>query len=144
MFLVIAPFISVVYVITGAVPAIREFVEKACLRLMKTLVDVQGAHPYSFSNKSVLPPVLEFCFVQVTEHSDASMFEHFVIKCMLFIQSVIQCVAYRSIKSGRVIGQTTQSMEETKGNLAGQAEVILQSLLDKQRLVLLTEILVRR
>ncbi|CAM6098378.1 unnamed protein product [Calypogeia fissa] len=128
-----------------AVPAIREFVEKACLRLMKTLVEVQGVHPYSFSNKSVLPLVLDFCYIQVTEQSgDSNMFEHFLIKCMLFIQSVIQCVAYRSIKSGRVVGQTTRSMEETKGNLAGQAEEILQSLLDKQRLVLLTEILVRR
>ncbi|BBN14841.1 importin-11 [Marchantia polymorpha subsp. ruderalis] len=128
-----------------AVPPIREFVEKACLRLMKTLVEVQSTHPFSFSNKAVLPPVLDFCYVQVTEQSGGStMFEHFLIKCMIFIQSVIQCASYRSHKAGRVVGASTPSLEEAKGNLAGQAEEILQSLLDKQRLVVLSEILVRR
>ncbi|KAL2621919.1 hypothetical protein R1flu_002124 [Riccia fluitans] len=127
------------------VPPIREFVEKACLRLMKTLVEVQSTHPYSFSNKAVLPSVLEFCYIQVTERSaGASMFEHFLIKCMMFVQSVIQCPSYRSQKAGRVVGQSTPSLEEAKGNLAGQAEEILQSVLDKQRLVVLSEILVRR
>lgn len=136
---------SLGHVKTGAVPAIQDFVDRACLRLMKILVEVQGVHPYSFSNKRVLPPVLDFCYIQVTKQSgDSNIFEHLLIKCMLFIQSVIQCVAYRANKSGRVIGQSTQSMEETKGNLAGQAEEIIQSLLDKHRLVLLAEILVRR
>jgi hypothetical protein len=124
---------------------LQEFVEKACLRLMKILVEVQSTHPYSFSNLAVLPPVLEFCYAQIAEPKERSVvFEPFLIKCTIFVRSVIQCVAYRPNKAGRVVGQTTPTMEETKGTLARQAEEILLVLLGNQRLVLLCGILVRR
>ena len=123
---------------------LQAFVDKACLRLMKIFIEVQSIHPYSFSNRTVLPPVLEFCYIQITEPVEENVpFETFFIKCMIFLQSVIQCVAYRPNKSGRVVGQST-TLEEAKGNLARQAEEIVMSLLDKQRLVVLCEILVRR
>lgn len=119
--------------------------EKACLRLMKILVDVQSIHPYSFSNRTVLPPVLEYCYLQIIEAKEEStVFENFLIKCMIFVQSVVQCASYSPNKSGRVVGQSTPTIEETKGTLARQAEEIVLSLLDKQRLVVLCEILVRR
>ncbi|CAK9199162.1 unnamed protein product [Sphagnum jensenii] len=123
---------------------LQEFVEKACLRLMKILVEVQSTHPYSFSNLAVLPPVLEFCYAQIAEPKERRViFEPFLIKCTIFVRSVIQCVAYRPNKAGRVVGQTTPTMEETKGTLARQAEEILLVLLGNQRLVLLCGILVR-
>lgn len=124
---------------------LQAFLDKACLRLMKIFVEVQSTHPYSFSNRVVLPPVLEFCYIQITELKEESEpFETFLIKCMIFLQSVIQCVSYSPNKSGRVVGQSTPTLEDAKGNLARQAEEIVMSLLDKQRLVVLCEILVRR
>lgn len=119
--------------------------DKACLRLMKIFIEVQSTHPYSFSNRTVLPLVLEFCYIQITEPKEENVhLETFLIKCMIFLQSVIQCVAYRPNKSGRVVGQSTPTLEEAKGNLARQAEEIVMSRLGKQRLVVLCEILVRR
>lgn len=124
---------------------LHTFLNKACLRLMKILIEVQFTHPYSFSNREVLPPVLDFCYIQITKSTEESEpFETFVIKCMFFLQSIIQCVSYRPSKSGRVVGQSTPTLEEAKGNLARQADAILMSLLDNQRLVLLCEVLVRR
>jgi hypothetical protein len=124
---------------------LHTFLNKACLRLMKILIEVQSTHPYSFSNRDVLPPVLDFCYLQITESTEESEpFETFVIKCMFFLQSIIQCVSYRPSKSGRVVGQSTPTLEEAKGNLARQADAILMSLLDNRRLVLLCEVLVRR
>jgi hypothetical protein len=105
---------------------------------MKIFIEVQSAHPYSFRNRAVLPPVLEFCYIQITEPKDEIMpFETFLIKYMIFLQSVIQCIAYRPNKSGRVVRQSTPTLEEAKGNLARQAEETVMSLLDKQRLVVL-------
>lgn len=124
---------------------LHAFVDKACLKLMKIFVEVQSTHPYSFSNRVVLPSVLGFCYIQITEVKEDNVpFEPFLIKCMIFVQSVIQCGAYRPNKTGRVVGQSTTTMEETKANLARQAEEIVMSLLNKQRLVVLCEILVRR
>lgn len=124
---------------------LQAFVDKACLRLMKIFIEVQSTHPYSFSNRAVLPPVLEFCYIHITEPKEENLpFEVFLIKCMIFLQNVIECVAYRPNKSGRVVGQSTPTLEEAKGNLARQAEEILVSLLDKQRLVVLCEIIIRR
>lgn len=121
------------------------FMEKACLKLMKTLNEMQETHPYSFSNKAVLPPVLQFCFRQVAEEKwEHDCFEQFVIQCMTFIQSVVQCTAYWPTKSGRVVGALGPSIEETKCALAKQAEETVRTLLNNEHLVVLCDVLVKR
>lgn len=123
----------------------RVFHEKGCLKLLKTLFEVQTTHPYSFSDRTVLPPVLDFCYRMVTEpQSYGDAFEQFLIQCMVFIQTVIQCKEYKAAATGRVLGNTIATLEETKGNLAKKADEILKSLLDNKRVLLLCDILVRR
>eukprot|EP00249_Psilotum_nudum_P007668 c20733_g1_i1 orf=1506-4013(-) len=127
------------------VHAFKGFFEKACLKLMKTLVEVQKIHPYSFSDRSVIPPVLDFCYKVITEpqgYDDS--FEQFLIQCMIFVQTVVQCKEYRPAEMGCVVGQATITMEERKKNLAKQAMEIVTTLLDKEHLLVLCDILVRR
>ncbi|KAJ7540520.1 hypothetical protein O6H91_10G020100 [Diphasiastrum complanatum] len=124
---------------------LQAFVKKACMKLMKTLVEIQTAHPHSFSDKTILPVLLEFCCTTITEPKQETIsFEHFLIECMIFIQNIIQCVEYRPSKTGRVLGQLTPTMEEAKANLARRAQEIISTILENKRLLVLCQILVQR
>ncbi|EFJ16027.1 hypothetical protein SELMODRAFT_268640 [Selaginella moellendorffii] len=124
---------------------LHSFMEKALLKLMKVLVTVQNHHPFSFSSELVLPPVLNFACDQITEQKwDTDLFEPFLMRCMHCVQQVLQCKAYRPSKTGRVLGEISLTRDETKAKLARQAEQLLSSLLDKKRVLLLCETLLRR
>ena len=123
----------------------RGFFEKACLKLLKTLVDVQTVHPYTFIDDTILPRLLQLCYWLITEPQNyADSFEQLLIYSMIFIQTVIQCKEYTVMGTGRVLGQTSPTIQEAKESLARKAEGILKSLLDDQHVLLLCDILVRR
>lgn len=123
----------------------QSFFEKSCLKLLRTLVDVQTVHPYTFSDSTILPSVLDLSYRMITEPQNyGDSFEQLLIQCMIFIQTVIQCKEYTVIGTGRVVGQTTATIQEARETLARKAEEILKSLLNNQRVLLLCDILVRR
>jgi hypothetical protein len=115
------------------------------LKLLKTLVDVQTVHPYTFIDGTILPPLLQLCYLLITEPQNyADSFEQLLIYSMIFIQTIIQCKEYTVMGTGRVLGQTNATIEEAKEALARKAEGTLKSLLDEQHILLLCDILVRR
>lgn len=125
--------------------ALRKFFEKSCLKLFKTLVDLQTVHPYTFSDSTILPPVLDFAYRMITEPQNfVDSFDQLLIQSMILVQTVVQCKEYAASITGRVVGPTTATLQEAKETLARKAEEILKSLLDNQRVLLLCEVLVRR
>lgn len=125
--------------------ALRNFFEKSCLKLFKTLVDLQTIHPYTFSDSTILPPVLDFAYRMITEPQNfMDSFDQLLIQSMILVQTVVQCKEYAASITGRVVGPTTATLQEAKETLARKAEEILKSLLDNQRVLLLCEVLVRR
>lgn len=121
------------------------FTERACLKLMKVLIAIQSPHPYSFSSQYVLPPILEFCYKKITDpEAYVTSFERFLIQCMILFKSVLECKEYKSSNTGRVVGDTVITLEQTKNNIAREAEDILKSLMVNERVVLLCNVLIRR
>ncbi|CAL5361450.1 unnamed protein product [Camellia sinensis] len=73
-------------------PKFWDFLKRACTKLVKVLVAVQSRHPYSFGDKSVLPPVMDFCLNKITDaEPDVMSFEQFLIQCMKLVKSVLEC-----------------------------------------------------
>eukprot|EP00250_Pteridium_aquilinum_P001245 c11455_g1_i1 orf=570-3623(-) len=125
--------------------ALRNFFEKSCLKLLKSLVDLQTVHPYTFSDSTILPPVLDFSYRMITEPQNlVDSFEQLLIQSMILVQTVVQCKEYAVTGTGRVVGTTTATLQEAKETLGRKAQEILKSLLDNQRVLLLCEVLVRR
>ncbi|CAI0413047.1 unnamed protein product [Linum tenue] len=122
-----------------------DFVKRACTKLMKVLVMIQNRHPYTFSDKSVLPPVLDFCLNKITEPDPELLsFEQFLIQCMVMVKRVLECKEYKPSLTGRVMDESVITLEQTKKNMSNVVGGVLTSLLPNERIVLLCNVLIRR
>ncbi|CAN6176755.1 unnamed protein product [Urochloa humidicola] len=124
-----------------------DFAKRACIKLMKVLVTLQGRHPYSFVHETVLPATVDFCLNMITNPEQAgTSFEEFLIQSMVLVKSVLECKEYRPSPTGRVINENAQplSLEQRKKNFAAVASDMLKIVLPGDRVVLLCNILVRR
>ncbi|CAI5519557.1 unnamed protein product, partial [Closterium sp. Naga37s-1] len=68
----------------------------------------------------------------------------FLIECMLFLQSVLRCVAYKQNPTGHVVGAAVASAEEMRGKLSGMARQQLQGFFSQEKVVVLGGVLVQR
>ncbi|CAI7864448.1 unnamed protein product, partial [Closterium sp. NIES-54] len=67
----------------------------------------------------------------------------FLIECMLFLQSVLRCVAYKQNPTGHVVGAAVASAEEMRGKLSGMARQQLQGFFSQEKVVVLGGVLVQ-
>ncbi|KAK8359855.1 hypothetical protein V6Z12_A04G123700 [Gossypium hirsutum] len=126
-------------------PKFWDFIKKACTKLMKVLVAIQQRHPYSFGDTCVLQPVLNFCLNKITDpEPDVLSFAQFVIKCMVMVKSVLECKEYKPSLTGRVMDENSVTLEQMKKNNSNAVAGVLTSLLPKERIVLLCNVLIRR
>ncbi|CAL5403262.1 unnamed protein product [Camellia sinensis] len=96
-------------------PKFWDFLKRACTKLVKVLVAVQSRHPYSFGDKSVLPPVMDFCLNKITDpEPDVMSFEQFLIQCMKLVKSVLECKEYKPSLTGRVMDENAVTLEQMK------------------------------
>ncbi|TYI87724.1 hypothetical protein E1A91_D04G155800v1 [Gossypium mustelinum] len=126
-------------------PKFWDFIKKACTKLMKVLVAIQQRHPYSFGDTCVLQPVLSFCLNKITDpEPDVLSFAQFLIKCMVMVKSVLECKEYKPSLTGRVMDENSVTLEQMKKNNSNAVAGVLTSLLPKERIVLLCNVLIRR
>lgn len=126
-------------------PKFWDFVKRVCTKLMKVLISIQGRHPYSFGDKCVLPPVLEFCLnIIIDPKANLISFEEFIIQCMIMVKSLLECKEYKQILTGRVVDENGVSLEQMKKNISAVIGSLLTSLLPNDRIVLLCNVLIRR
>ena len=112
---------------------------------MKVLVAVQSRHPYSFGDKSVLPPVMDFCLIKITDPGpDIMSFEQFLIQCMKLVKCVLECKEYKPSMTGRVTDESGVTFEQIKKNVSSAVAGVVTSLLPSDRVVLLCNVLIRR
>ncbi|KAL5740360.1 hypothetical protein ACOSQ2_029540 [Xanthoceras sorbifolium] len=122
-----------------------DFMKRACTKLMKVLVAIQGRHPYTFGDKCVLPLVVDFCLSKITDpEPDVFSFEQFLIQCMVMVKSVLECKEYKPSLTGRVMDENGVTLEQMKKNISNVVGGILTSLLPSERIVLLCNVLIRR
>ncbi|CAN0842495.1 Ipo11 [Linum grandiflorum] len=122
-----------------------DFLKKATTKMMKVLVAIQNKHPYSFSDKSVLPPVLDFCLNKITAPDEELFsFEEFLIQCMVMVKCVLECNEYKRSHTGRVMDEKGITLEQVKKNMSNAVGGVLTSLLPSERIVLLCNVLIRR
>ncbi|XP_026414929.1 importin-11-like [Papaver somniferum] len=123
----------------------HNFTKRACTKLMKVLVTLQSKHPYSFGDKCVLPPVMDFCLNRITNpEPELGSFEEFLIQCMVMVKAILECKEYKPILTGRVINESANSLEQLKKNISGAVVEVLSSLLPSDRVILLCNVLIRR
>ncbi|KAG7965123.1 hypothetical protein I3843_09G207900 [Carya illinoinensis] len=126
-------------------PKFWDFTKRACTKLMKVLVVLQGRHPFSFGDKSVLLPVMEFCLNKITEPGpDLLSFEQFLIQCMVMVKCVLECKEYKRILTGRVMDENGITQEQIKKNISNAVGGVLTSVLPNEGIVLLCNVLIRR
>ncbi|CAL8989447.1 unnamed protein product [Prunus brigantina] len=126
-------------------PKFWDFLKRACTKLMKVLIAIQGRHPYSFSDKCVLPTVVDFCLKKITEpEPDVLSFEQFLIQCMVMVKCVLECKEYKPSLTGRVMDENVVTLEQMKKNISGAVSGVLTSLMTSERIVVLCNILIRR
>lgn len=126
-------------------PKFLDFLKRACTKLMKVLIAIQGRHPYSFSDKCVLPMVVDFCLQKITDPDpDVLSFEQFLIQCMVMIKSVLECKEYKPSLTGRVMDENGVTLEQMKKSISGAVSGILTSLMTSERIIVLCSILIRR
>ncbi|KAF6170384.1 hypothetical protein GIB67_014314 [Kingdonia uniflora] len=126
-------------------PEFGHFTKKICIKLMQILVAVQSRHPYSFGDKCVLAPVMDFCLNRITNpEPELLSFEHFLIQCMVMVKSILECKEYKPSITGRVMNEARVTLEQMKKNVSSVVSEILASLLSTERVVLLCNILIRR
>ncbi|KAJ4704392.1 importin-11-like [Melia azedarach] len=122
-----------------------DFIKRACTKLMKVLVAIQARHPYTFGDKCVLPPVMDFCLNKITDPKpDLFSFEQFLIQCMVLVKSVLECKEYKPSLTGRVMDENGLTLEQMKKNMSNVVGGVMGSLLPKERIVLLCNVLIRR
>ncbi|GAV73577.1 IBN_N domain-containing protein [Cephalotus follicularis] len=121
------------------------FIKRACTKLMKVLVAIQGRHPYSFGDKCVLPPVMDFCLNKIADPDpDLFSFEEFLIQCMVMVKCVLECKEYKPRLTGRVIDENGVTLEQRKKKISRVVDGAVTTLLPRERIVLLCNILIRR
>ncbi|KAL5540225.1 hypothetical protein UlMin_044171 [Ulmus minor] len=127
-------------------PKFWDFVKRACTKLMKVLVAIQERHPFSFSDKSVLPLVMVFCLNKITDpEPDVLSFEEFLIQCMVMVKSVLECKEYKRSVIGRAMDEKAiNTVEQMKKNISNAVSGVLTSLLPSDRIILLCNVLIRR
>ncbi|VVA26142.1 PREDICTED: importin-11 [Prunus dulcis] len=126
-------------------PKFWDFLKRACTKLMKVLIAIQGRHPYSFSDKCVLPTVVDFCLKKITEpEPDVLSFEQFLIQCMVMVKCVLECKEYKPSLTGRVMDENVVTLEQMKKSISGAVSGVLTSLMTSERIVVLCNILIRR
>lgn len=112
---------------------------------MKVLVAFQARHPYSFGDKHVLPPIMDFCLNKIADPDhDILCFEQFLIQCMVMVKSILECKEYKPSLTGRVIDENRVTIEQLKKNVSSVVVGVLTSLLPNERIVLLCNILIKR
>ena len=112
---------------------------------MKVLVAVQNRHPYSFGDKSVLSPVMDFCLIKITDPGpDIMSFEQFLIQCMKFVKCVLECKEYKPSMTGRVTDESGVTFEQIKKNVSSAVAGVVTSLLPSDRVDFLCNVLIRR
>ncbi|XP_044491720.1 importin-11 isoform X2 [Mangifera indica] len=122
-----------------------DFFKRACTKLMKVLIAIQGRHPYTFGDKCVLPPVMDFCLNKITDpEPDILSFEQFLIQCMVMVKSLLECKEYKPSLTGRVMDENGLTLEQMKKNISNVVGGVLTSLLPNERIVLLCNVLIRR
>ncbi|KAK9159126.1 hypothetical protein Scep_005700 [Stephania cephalantha] len=125
-------------------PKFWDFTRRACTKILKVLVAVQNRHPYSFGDKCVLPPVVDFCLNKIiSPEPEIATFEQFMIHCMVMVKIILECKEYKNI-TGRVINENGVTKEQVKKTISGVVVDMLKSLLPVERVVLLCNILIRR
>ncbi|GFY83795.1 ARM repeat superfamily protein [Actinidia rufa] len=126
-------------------PKFWDILKRACTKLMKVLVAVQSRHPYSFGDKSVLPPVMDFCLIKITDPGpDIMSFEQFLIQCMKLVKCILECKEYMPSMTGRVTDESGVNFEQIKKNVSSAVAGVVTSLLPSDRVVLLCNVLIRR
>lgn len=122
-----------------------DFIKRACIKLMKVLIALQGRHPYSFSDKSVLPPVINFCLNKITDPEPYVLsFEQFLIQCMVMVKNILECKEYKPSLTGRVMDENGMTVEQVKKNISNAVDGVLNSLLPGDRVIHLCGVLIRR
>ncbi|KAK9168093.1 hypothetical protein Syun_000233 [Stephania yunnanensis] len=125
-------------------PKLWDFTRRACTKILKVLVAVQNRHPYSFGDKCVLPPVVDFCLNKIiSPEPEIATFEQFLIQCMVMVKIILECKEYKNI-TGRVINENGLTKEQVKKTISGVVVDMLKSLMPVERVVLLCNILIRR
>jgi len=113
--------------------------------MMKVLTALQGRHPYSFGDKSVLFPVVDFCLHKITNpEAELMSFEQFLIDCMVLVKSTMECKEYSPTLTGRVVDESAVTLEERKKNISSAVAGVLASLFPNDRVLLLCNVLIRR
>uniref|UniRef100_A0A7N0T6K4 Importin N-terminal domain-containing protein n=1 Tax=Kalanchoe fedtschenkoi TaxID=63787 RepID=A0A7N0T6K4_KALFE len=122
-----------------------DFINRACTKLMKVLVAIMGRHPYSFGDKCVLPPVMDFCLNKITNPEPSIIvYEQFLIQCMVMVKNILECKEYKPILTGRVMDENAVTLDQRKKSISNDIGGILASLLPNERIVLLCNVLIRR
>lgn len=122
-----------------------DFTHRACVKLMKILAAIQSRHPYSFGDKSVLPPIMDFCLTKIINPEQAlNSFDQFLIQCMVLVKSLLECKEYKPKLIGRVRNGSGNSLEERKQHISTVIADMLVAVLPSERAVLLCNILIRR
>ncbi|XP_004492469.1 uncharacterized protein [Cicer arietinum] len=126
-------------------PKFWDFVKRACTKLMKILVAIQGRHPYSFGDKFVLSSVMDFCLNRITDPEPILLsFEPFLIQCMVMIKNILECKEYKPILTGRVVDENGVTLEQMKKNISSAVGGVVTSLLPNERIVVLCNVLITR
>ncbi|KEH23220.1 importin-11 isoform X2 [Medicago truncatula] len=126
-------------------PKFWDFIKRACTKLMKILVAIQGRHPYSFGDKFVLSSVMDFCLNRITDPEPNLMsFEQFLIQCMVMIKSILECKEYKPSLTGRVVDEKGVTLEQMKKNISSAVGGVVTTLLPNERIVLLCNVLITR
>ncbi|XP_038702472.1 importin-11-like isoform X3 [Tripterygium wilfordii] len=126
-------------------PKFWDFVERACIKLMKVLVAIHVRHPYSFGDKCVLAPVMDFCLITITDPEPVILsYDQFLIQCMVMVKHILECKEYKPSVTGRVMDETGITVEQTKRAISKNVGGILASVLPPERVVHLCNVLIRR
>ncbi|KAF4348903.1 hypothetical protein F8388_023308 [Cannabis sativa] len=128
-----------------SVQEVRPVKEVSPVILNAVLIKIQETHPFSFSDKSVLPLVMVFCLNKITDpEPDALSFEQFLIQCMVMVKSVLECKEYKRSLIGRVVEENGVTLEQMKKNISNAVNGVLTSLMPSDRILLLCNVLIRR
>jgi len=128
-----------------------QLIETGCVKLVKTMVEIQATHPWSFRTSPILGATLQHCYVQIlTAHeSGVATLDRLLIQYMVFIHNVLKCVAYRrafsasSMSAGHAQGAPTPRGELLQ-RLSKEVKELLDAFFTPGQLTRLACVLVER